>query len=219
MVALFFIAFVIGLSGAMMPGPVLAGTISQTAKRGFIAGPLIVAGHALLELPLIIALAGGLSRVIGHSAVIGTIGLVGGAVLIWMGGAMIVTSGREAAHLPSSLSQGNSTSQTASPSGQHPILMGILLSLSNPYWTLWWATIGIKLITDSLRLGAWGLPVFFLGHISSDLVWFSAVSLAVAGGRRLLSRLIYRWLIIICGIALVGLGIYFGISGGQVLVG
>jgi len=78
---IFATAFVIGLSGAVMPGPVLAVCISESAKRGARAGPLLVLGHAIVELPLIVALAWGLSEVLEQSMVAGIIGVIGGLFL------------------------------------------------------------------------------------------------------------------------------------------
>ncbi len=52
--AIFASALVIGLSGAMMPGPLLTASIGYTVERGFLAGgPLLVLGHAILELALV----------------------------------------------------------------------------------------------------------------------------------------------------------------------
>ncbi len=45
-----------------MPGPLLTATISESSQRGFIAGPLLITGHAILELVLVIAFLLGLAR-------------------------------------------------------------------------------------------------------------------------------------------------------------
>jgi hypothetical protein len=56
LLTIFASSFVIALSGALMPGPLLTATISECSQRGFIAGPLLITGHAILELVLVIAL-------------------------------------------------------------------------------------------------------------------------------------------------------------------
>lgn len=93
--------------------------------------------------------------------------------------------------------------------GMHPVLAGIFISLSNPYWSLWWATVGLGYITISLKQGSLGLVTFFTGHILSDLVWYSFVAAMIAGGRRFLKPVVYQGTLVICGLFLIGLGGYF----------
>ncbi len=100
----------------------------------------------------------------------------------------------------------------------HPVLAGILTSLSNPYWALWWATVGLSYIALSLQLGWAGLAFFYLGHILSDLAWYSAVSVALAMGRRLITDRTYRGLVTACAVFLVGFGLYFGYAGARLLL-
>jgi threonine/homoserine/homoserine lactone efflux protein len=49
MIKLLAIGFLIGLTGAVVPGPMLFATIEASLRRGWIAGPLIVLGHAAVE--------------------------------------------------------------------------------------------------------------------------------------------------------------------------
>ncbi len=49
-------SFVVALSGALMPGPLLTVTVGEATRRGFWAGPLIILGHGLLELTLVLLL-------------------------------------------------------------------------------------------------------------------------------------------------------------------
>jgi threonine/homoserine/homoserine lactone efflux protein len=83
-----------------------------------------------------------------------------------------------------------------------PVAAGIVISLSNPYWALWWAMIGLGMITQALSFGWLGVLIFFIGHILSDLIWYSFISGAVAKGRRYLSSAAYHWLLRICGLFL-----------------
>ena len=212
-------AFVLGFSGAMMPGPLLTVTIGESARRGFIAGPLITLGHAILELVLVLALVGGLSFFLTRGGVAQAIAVLGGAFLVYMGWGMARDARTGRVSLP--MQQGVSAKDKVSGlteaaagtlpgSGSlHPVAAGILVSLANPYWSLWWATIGLGCITLSLQSGYAGLASFFTGHIFADLTWYSLVSVAIAGGRRFLSDRVYRGILVVCGIFLVGLGIYF----------
>jgi len=231
---IFTTAFLVGFSGAMMPGPMLTVTISESARRGFIAGPLVTLGHAVLELVLIMALVGGLSAFLTTVWVSRAVAVLGGAFLIYMGYGMArdARAGKISVNLPVSsvnkaVSGGKSgDGKDETPAGTaeggavrlHPaVAAGILTSIFNPYWTLWWATVGLGYITLSLRRGYAGLASFFTGHILADLVWFglvaAAVAAAVAGGRKFLSDGVYRVLILVCGVFLVALGGYFIYSG------
>ena len=204
LLTIFATSFVIALSGALMPGPLLTITLSESARRGFIAGPLIVCGHGILELILVLLLLLGLAPILNNDYVIGSVGLVGAVVLIWMAVGMIRT-------LPLLTLQG----VTASNQGTHPVWAGILMSLANPYWTIWWATIGLGYILYSLKFGLLGVIAFFIGHILADLAWYAAVSFTVARGRRFMNDRLYRGILACCAVALLGFGIYFGLAGAQ----
>ena len=128
LITIFVTSFLIALSGALMPGPLLTITLSESARRGFLAGPLIVLGHGILELVLVLLLLVGLAPILNNDYVIGTVGLVGAVVLIWMAVGMIRS-------LPTLSLEGVATESK----GTHPVWAGILMSLANPYWTIWWA--------------------------------------------------------------------------------
>jgi threonine/homoserine/homoserine lactone efflux protein len=199
---IFASSFVIALSGALMPGPLLTATISESTRRGFIAGPLMIAGHAVLELTLVISLLLGLAPFFQKPAVFAVTALAGSAILFWMAFGMFRT-------LPS-LSLFWEGKQTKL---NHPMLSGIFMSLSNPYWIIWWATIGVGYIIYSRQFGLWGVAFFFAGHISADLAWYSFISATVAGGRRFLTDRLYRALIACCAVFLVLFAGYFAYAG------
>lgn len=209
--AIFTTAFIVGLSGAMMPGPMLTVTINETSRRGFWSGPAIVAGHITIELILVIGLMFGLNQLIQQPAIIGTIGLVGGAVLLWMGWGI----GKDTVLKRVSLSLTPDGYQ-ASPAPNYslsPFWAGITTSVFNPYWLLWWATIGAGYVAAASSLGLPGLAAFFTGHILSDAAWFSAVSFIVDSGRNFISNTLYRGILLVCSLFLGYLGLYFIYSG------
>jgi threonine/homoserine/homoserine lactone efflux protein len=210
--AVFWGSFVLGLSGAMMPGPVLTATISEVTKRGFLAGPLIVLGHGVLELLLLAALLAGLDAWLSLDPVRGGLGVIGGLILAAFGLQMIRTAGRTA---------GDAAAWQPDPrEALHgPVLAGGVTTLSNPYWYLWWSTIGLSFAVESRAWGAWGLTAFYGGHILSDLAWFSLVAAAVAKGRRALAPSVYAGVIRACGVVLVLLSALFVTGGLRRLAG
>jgi len=185
-----------------MPGPVLTITISESTKRGFIAGPLIVLGHAILEISLLVLLVLGFADLINNPALLGIVGIAGGAVLLWISFDML----KGIRQLTLDLSSGKSARGG-------PVIAGILTSLANPYWIIWWATIGLGYVIISMKLGFIGVAVFFAGHILADLLWYSTVSLLVSCGRKHISDRIYRGVIGTCAVMLIFFGIYFGVTG------
>lgn len=185
--AIFGSSFILGFSGAMMPGPLLTATIGESTRRGPWAGPLLILGHGLLELALVSALLIGLAPLLAREEVFIGIAIGGSVFLSIMAWSMV----RSLPNLSLNL-------EGEQLSGKHPILIGALLSLANPYWTLWWATVGMGYILSCREFGYLGVAVFFIGHILADLVWYGAVSLAVSRGKRFLSDHLYRWLIGFC---------------------
>jgi threonine/homoserine/homoserine lactone efflux protein len=199
--AIFGGSFVLALSGVMTPGPILTATVAESAHRGFWAGPLMMVGHALLELLLVLAIIQGLAAHLKSPPVIGIIALLGGGVLIWLGLSMV----RQA----SGLSLEGTTVDHRAEKTTHPVVLGILTTLSNPYWSLWWATIGLGYLVAAMKYGAVGLLVFFGGHISADFSWYSLVSFGVSRGKTLLRDRGYRIMIQVCGFFLLAFGGWF----------
>lgn len=202
MPALAGLAFLTGFSGAMMPGPLLAAVIQQTAvQQSFAPAFWLLTGHALLEAVLLLFLMFGLRAVLSREAVRGGISLVGGLALVYMGADMMRAS------RGLTLQLGSETAAALSPMAL--MLFGAAICLANPYFTGWWATIG----TGQL---AWMAPkrkreylAFFLGHEASDYSWYFLVAAIILTGRRWISDGVYQGLILMCGLALVALGLWF----------
>ncbi len=197
-------AFVVGLSGAMAPGPLLTYNIQLSYKKGFWTGPRIVLGHAILEATLVLLLILGLGTFITLPITKVVIGSLGGLMLGWMGYELIWKESRKGiAGLTETAASLETAPSTAGATAFNPVLAGILVSLSNPYWSLWWAVAGLAMVTQAFTRGWAGVAVFYLGHICSDLFWYSLVSAAIVKGKRFLSNAAYRWLMIACGVFLL----------------
>ncbi|MBW2659163.1 MAG: LysE family transporter [Deltaproteobacteria bacterium] len=202
LLTIFGSSFMLALSGALMPGPVLTVTISESSRRGAVAGPLMILGHAILELLLVIGLLAGLAPLLARDDVFIFISLAGGAILLWMAYSMF--KNLPALQLAREADEGKP---------RNLVLAGILLSIANPYWLIWWATIGLGYIMYSVKYGIPGITAFFLGHILADLTWYSIISFGIAKGRRFFNDRSYRRLIGACATFLVIFSGYFFYSG------
>jgi len=201
------ISFILALSGVLTPGPLLTVIIKDSMKKGFIVGPLIILGHGILELALIMAIVNGLGEFLKKEFVVGIVSILGGGVLLWMGRRML-----EEIKGVQSFSQEEFLKE--SEIKIFPLIWGgMILSLSNPYWSLWWATVGLGYMMSAMEFGLMGLIAFFVGHISADFLWFSLISYGVSSGRRILKPRIYHWIILGCAIFLFLFGIWFLITG------
>ena len=198
-------AFVVGLSGAMSPGSYLTVTIARTLQKGPFSASLMLVGHALLEAVLLIGFAFGLQSFLRLPTVTVVLAVVGGAVLLWMG------SGPLKGALSGTISADLEVAEDAGMSGSTlgAVSQGAIVSLSNPYWTLWWATVGVKLAADGLAIGPIGVLAFFIGHQLADVSWYSAVIFTVHKGRGLLTPRIYGTVMGVLGIALLYMGLRF----------
>lgn len=184
-------SFIVAFSGAMMPGPFMTMTIGESARSGPWVGPKMIAGHAVLEIILLIGLFYGLAPLFKHEMFFIGIAIIGGLIMIWMAQSMF-----------RSLPTLEIKTETTSAKTMNLYLAGILMSLANPYWIIWWATIGLGYVLVSKELGLTGIVFFFVGHILGDLVWYSAISVAVGKGRKFFSNKIYRILVGSCAVFL-----------------
>lgn len=212
--ALIFLgSFFLGFSGAMMPGPVSTVVVRDSTRRGFWAGPLITIGHAVAEIAIVVALVVGFNEVLSQRYVSASIALLGGAFLLWMGYDTALSAWRGTI----SLERLGAEAQGVARLGSVPA--GLFTSLANPYWVLWWATVGAGYVLFSRQYGLPGMLAFYVGHILSDLSWNSLLSFIFSSGRRFLKDGVYRGILGACGLFLIALSVYFLISGVRFLQG
>jgi threonine/homoserine/homoserine lactone efflux protein len=201
MFVLFLSALVVGLSGAMMPGSLLTYTIRKALSEGSRAGFIIVAGHALLELALVIVIFLGFDLVLQSRQAQIIIGLAGGALLAYMGFDMIRSA------LKNKLTVQMDGDKTGTGS---MLIYGAVLSAANPYFILWWAVIGLGFIMQSYQsLGFMGAGIYYLGHITADFAWYGLISIVVGRTRKFIKERPYRNIITVLGAMLVFFGANF----------
>jgi len=188
---------VTSLSGVMMPGPMFTVTLAKSLKSPW-AGVMVSLGHAVVEVPLILAVYFGLREFFQNEIFRLVLSVLGGAMIVWMGydlyraRKIIITEGKDTRY--------------------NAFTAGILMSGLNPFFLFWWATVGLKLIeTFTETVGDWALPFFIIVHWLCDLVWLSVVSLVIYRTHSFWSERVQEWVFIILSLALL----YFG---GQFIV-
>ena len=195
---------IISLSGVMAPGPVTAAAVGMGARSRY-AGMLIAIGHGIIEFPLMILIMLGMDKILKltHTRII--IGLAGGAFLLVMAIQMLI-------------SLSSVEKQQAKVTRSAPVLAGLMLSAGNPYFLLWWATVGLTLATTATQLGIWAFALFAVVHWLCDLVWLQALSWASFKGSVLLGSRSQRIVLLICSVALLAFGLFFVYNAGSTLI-
>ncbi len=198
--AIFTFSFLVALGAVASPGPVSTAIVSQSPRQGWRAGPLVATGHAFMELSLVLLIVFGLGPALAHSATQTLIALVGGALLLFMGGMLVADTLRGKIRLP----QAEEGTKAMNP--RQLVGVGIVATISNPFWYAWWVTVGAGYLAMAKAINAAAIAAFFLGHISADFAWDALLSTVIGGGRRWMNDRLYQGLILFCG----GFFLYLG---------
>jgi len=187
------------LSGVMAPGPMFTMTLAKSLKSPW-AGVQVSLGHAVIEVPLILLIYFGLAQFFENINVQLVLGVLGGGMIIWMGVGLF-RARREVAR------GGKDTTYNA-------FVAGILMSGLNPFFLVWWVTVGSLLLMNFLNaVGTWGLTLFIVVHWLCDLVWLSLVSFTVYRTHSFWGERVQEWVFILLSLALLYFGGYFIVKG------
>jgi threonine/homoserine/homoserine lactone efflux protein len=195
MFAFLLSAILISLSGVMGPGPITAATLAAGARSRH-AGALIALGHAVVEMPLILLLAAGVGAFLASPTVKAAVCLAGGVVLVLMAVQMFLSF------------HGCKTDSEAVVE-RRPFMTGVVLTGANPYFLIWWATVGLALATQAAAHGALALLIFGVVHWLCDLGWLEVLSLAAFRGSQAFGPRSQTVISVICAAVLFGFGLRF----------
>lgn len=193
----FFAAVVvISASGVMAPGPLFAATIASGIKEGKLAGLKVAVGHTVVEFPLVILIGIGVLSLELLPEFRIVIGVLGALSIFAFASLQLHSTLKKQGHIQKESKYG-------------AFLTGILLTGLNPFFLIWWFTIGFKLIADAFSLWSFlGILIVFGLHIWMDYVWLFFVSSLSSKGTKFLTNKGYKF----CMIAINVVLIYFGIS-------
>jgi threonine/homoserine/homoserine lactone efflux protein len=181
-----------------MPGPLFAANVLQGTRGGARSGFIISIGHMLVELPLVMLMALGISSLLNFPGFATVVGLIGGSALIIFGVLQIRDVTKS--------SFGNEPVESAGQQ-KKSLMLGVALTGLNPFFIVWWLTVGLGLVVQAVELGALlGVLIMYASHVWMDYAWLTGTAYLAARGKTLIQARGYRLLLI--GLAL--LLIYFG---------
>jgi len=187
-IEVFLASFLVGLTGAVSPGPMSASILGMSHKKPLLSTAGLVAGHGIVEAAIIIGIIFGLSSLPYQTE----IALLGCVTIVILGVLQFMAEPEKAA--------------ARAEDARAPFVAGIVLTLSNPYWWIWWLTFGAGFLALQPAYAA-----FFVGHISADLVWFGILAFTASRGAEILGEK-YRWVVKGSGAAMAAFGILFAWS-------
>ena len=190
------IVIAISASGVMAPGPLFAANVSYGLREGSKSGVKMAIGHTIVEFPLVILLGIGvfsLEAFPEFRAIISIVGAITLFVFAFIQIKNVLQNNKDITSIPK----------------HGPLITGITLSALNPFFIIWWLTIGFKLISDAMLIWAFsGILIVFFLHIWMDFVWLGGISFLASKSSRMLSNRNYKAIMI----GLSSLLVYFGIT-------
>ena len=191
------LVIIISASGVMSPGPLFAANITYGLRQGVKAGIKIAIGHSIVELPLVILLGIGVFSLEIFPEFRTIISIFGAITLFGFAGIQITTVLKKKKNILNKPKQG-------------PIVTGILLSALNPFFIVWWLTIGFKLISDAMLIWAFaGILIVFVLHIWMDFAWLGITAFLASKSKGIISNTNYKIIILGLSATLIYFGIVF----------
>lgn len=234
------LGFTVGISAALIPGPMMFATIGAALKRGWRVGPSVFIGHALAELAVFVLILIGASSFI-ESTSISFLSKVGGLIMLLFGLVMI-KSAKEVSGNDTSISVCNlSFSSGSAPAGaihstpgpflgqagiitstlshfSSPVSAGIITSALDPLFIIWWLTAGSVILFQEYLIGIFAIISFIVGHWIADLGFLVAVSSSFSRGSKIISQRTHKIAIYFCGGFMALFGLWFMLNNGNFAV-
>jgi len=162
-------------------------------------------GHGIVEFPLMILIILGMDAILESAKIKIAIGFAGGVFLLFMAIQMMRTIRR-------------TEDQEVKVTKSGPVIAGIVLSGGNPFFLIWWASVGLNLAITAVGFGIWAFAIFAIVHWLCDLIWFSVLSWASFKGSVLLGPRRQKTILLICLLTMFAFGLFFIYNAATILV-
>lgn len=195
------LGFTVGISAAMIPGPMMFTTVGIALKKGWKTGIFVFTGHAFVESMIFLLILVGIAAIIGEE-MISYMAIVGGVVM-FLFGLFLIKSAKEV----SSIDIGASASKIDLCSS--PVSAGVMTTALNPAVLIWWLTAGSSILLQAYLVGISAVLAFVLGHWIADLIVLVAVSSSCSKGKEMISSRAHERVLYLCGGLLLIFGFWF----------
>jgi len=190
------------MTGVMSPGPITAATVGAGTKSPH-AGVMVAFGHGIVEFPLMALIYFGLGDMLKIDSVRASVLSLGGIFLLFMGVDMFLRAWK--------------ATEIQNDNSRKPLTTGIMLSLGNAYFLIWWATVGASLLSKAVVFGLAGVMIFAFVHWSCDFVWFYILSAASYKGGSVFGLKFQKIVFAVCGAFLIVFGFLFLFDAGRIM--
>lgn len=191
---------VISLSGALSPGPLTTTAILEGLWGGRKNGFIMAIGHTIIELPYVLGLIILVDwmKIILENPIVKTVMISLSSIFIFYFAYLSIRDG---------IKTDTQEIDEKSVVMKSPLVAGMVLTGLNPYFLLWWVTVGLPILTITLAYGLVGIIVVYIAHVWLDYVWLTFIAGLGEYGSKLLSDWKYRVLLIAIGLILIIFGI------------
>ena len=196
LLSMLLLGFVIGLTGALAPGPTLVATINASLAGNWTTGLKISLGHIVVETVIFLLIVLGLAAVAQPYT---------DRDRRYRGYCPCCFRHHDDSWQPERIARRIAPAGTVT----NPYMAGLLTSAANPYFWIWWLSVGSAMVIAGLEGGLVLAGVFMIGHWCADTGWYTFVSTGVSRGRTILSDHTYHRVMAACGIFLVLFGLYY----------
>lgn len=201
LVPFFLVVVGVSVSGVIAPGPLFAINVTHGLRRDSLSGIKVVVGHTLVEFPLVLLIGLGTITLEAFPESRIVISIVG-AISLFVFSALQLRL----------VFKKDQDMQTKTRHG--PLISGIIFTGLNPFFLIWWLTVGFKIISDALVFWSFsGIVIMFLMHIWMDYAWLGGTAVAASKIRNFLSNRIFRLILIGLCAVMTYYGIVFIIDG------
>ncbi len=201
MIEILVAGFIIGLTHAMPPGPITFEVLRRGMTKGFWSAIQIDIGAVAADAVFFVVIAFGLEQIINNMTV---------KIAIWIGGcALLCFLGLRGIYNALSHNTTYRIENGTVKGEMKPLLAGFLICMTSPFAIMWWAGVFAGAMGASLLNSHWtGLLLMFCGIAFACFLWYGAIGLLSASGRRLLNEHHIRAMSIACSFIMLAFAVF-----------